>query len=297
MQSDRGGLFFDHRGGIANFTTFDEAEYHRTAARIASMFELFPSEEGQGMNLHFAVIPDKSYYSRRSTLSICPHTATRIMSSAMPEVNFIDISGDLTIDDFYRTDLHWDQTRLWEVMRTLSRELDFSMPTATPIIEVDEFFGVYYGQLSLPMRPDFMRVHAIPNELGIRARYLNERLSGQQMTAVTDRGPIYDYPMFRGVDPYSIFLRGPQPIVWIDVRDAESPEATGRNLYIFRDSFASSIAPLLALSGSYDQIVLIDIRYIDGRILQYFVEFTPGSDVLFLYNTQSMNSSSMFRGR
>ena len=63
---------------------------------------------------------------------------------------------------------------------------------------------------------------------------------------------------------------------------------SGKTLYLFRDSFGSSLAPLFL--GAYDRVVLIDMRYIDSRILSNYVTFEPGSDVLFLYSSQIMNN-------
>ena len=59
---------------------------------------------------------------------------------------------------------------------------------------------------------------------------------------------------------------------------------------IFRDSFGSSLAPLL-IEG-YEKITLVDIRYMHSNLLPNYIEFTD-QDVLFLYSTMVLNSSSM----
>ena len=98
-------------------------------------------------------------------------------------------------------------------------------------------------------------------------------------------GEIY-YPgaLTAGGDPYDFFLNGPQALVFLESKELVS----GRTLYLFRDSFGSSLAPLFL--GSYDKVVLIDLRYIDSRILTDFVKFESGSDVLFLYSSQVLGS-------
>jgi len=53
-------------------------------------------------------------------------------------------------------------------------------------------------------------------------------------------------------------------------------------------AFGSSLAPLFL--GPYERVVLIDLRYIDSRILTNFVQFEQGADVLFLYSSQILNS-------
>ena len=72
-----------------------------------------------------------------------------------------------------------------------------------------------------------------------------------------------------------------------------SPHAsTSRELILFRDSYGSSLAPLLA--ESYAKITLIDIRYISSELLDDYVNFA-GQDVLFLYSTLTLNSSQSLK--
>ena len=57
---------------------------------------------------------------------------------------------------------------------------------------------------------------------------------------------------------------------------------------MFRDSFGSSIAPLLV--ENYKKIILIDLRYISSKILGSYIEFKD-QDVLFLYSTVVLNQN------
>ena len=65
-----------------------------------------------------------------------------------------------------------------------------------------------------------------------------------------------------------------------------------RKLVIFRDSFASSFAPLL--SENYSEIVLIDLRYIMSDMVREYVDF-ENADVLFMYSTRLINNSLCMR--
>jgi hypothetical protein len=118
--------------------------------------------------------------------------------------------------------------------------------------------------------------------------------------AYLDRATVYDYEtkeytdiyrpeLFEGYDPYDVFLSGARTILTI-----ENPSNTsGKELIIFRDSFGSSIAPLL-LCG-YSKITLVDIRYIPYELLGDRLDFSKDIDVLFLYNTMVFNNSAMLR--
>ena len=61
---------------------------------------------------------------------------------------------------------------------------------------------------------------------------------------------------------------------------------------VFRDSFGSAMAPLLA--ADYGKITLIDIRYIQADLLEKYVDFA-GADVLFLYSTLVLNNSETIK--
>ena len=73
----------------------------------------------------------------------------------------------------------------------------------------------------------------------------------------------------------------------------ESPNArTDRELVVFRDSFASSLAPLL-LEG-YSRVTLVDIRYLSPTQLGRYLTFTD-QDVLFLYSVNVLNNSETIK--
>ena len=57
---------------------------------------------------------------------------------------------------------------------------------------------------------------------------------------------------------------------------------------IFRDSFGSSLTPLLV--KDYSSVTLVDLRLTDYKKLDECIAFN-GQDVLFLYNTQVLNQA------
>ena len=89
---------------------------------------------------------------------------------------------------------------------------------------------------------------------------------------------------FYGDDPYDVFLSGNQPIVKLKNDFVDND----KRLVVFRDSFGSSIAPII--STAYDEVVLVDLRYIMSESLSEYVDF-ENADVLFLYSTLLLNSS------
>ena len=95
---------------------------------------------------------------------------------------------------------------------------------------------------------------------------------------------VYNMEKAYGKDPYEMFLSGSLSLITI-----ENPNATtDKELVIFRDSFGSSIAPLLV--EGYAKITLVDIRYITSDLVGRFIDF-ENQDVLFLYSTLVLNNS------
>ena len=94
---------------------------------------------------------------------------------------------------------------------------------------------------------------------------------------------IYNMEKLESPDLYDVFLSGGQPLLTIENPNAQ----TDRELVIFRDSFGSSLAPLLV--SDYSKVSLVDIRYIAPEQLEYYLAFTD-QDVLFLYSTLILNN-------
>ena len=100
--------------------------------------------------------------------------------------------------------------------------------------------------------------------------------------------PVYDLEAAEGMDPYALFLSGSKSLLRI-----ENPAAPEENrLILFRDSFGSSIAPLLA--EHVRELILADIRYISPALLGELISF-EGRDVLFLYSESVLNNSEMLK--
>ena len=72
----------------------------------------------------------------------------------------------------------------------------------------------------------------------------------------------------------------------------ENPNAPEKELIIFRDSFASSLAPLLL--PYYKKITLIDLRYGDIEKMEPLVDFKK-ADVIFLYSTLTINNAHLLK--
>lgn len=239
----------------------------------------------QGMNVHFALIPDKNYFAARKNgyPSMDYGEMDRLLKAGLDEK--IQYSGmtpcsELTLEDYYRTDLHWRQERLKSVVEHLSADMNFSMPDwdAYTQTEYAPFYGAYCGQSALNVGHDtIVTLSSAATDASI---VTGAEFDGEKA--------VYDESDLDSLDLYDIYLGGAQAILTVSNPNGSA----GKDLILFRDSFGSSLAPLLL--ESYDSITLIDLRYVAADYVGQFVEFS-GQDVLFLYNTGLVNAGMLLK--
>lgn len=239
----------------------------------------------QNSRVYFAVIPDKNYYFADETEVPCldydafyGHMCKRVAERA----TCIDLRKTLKKDSFYRTDTHWKQECLYapavRILESMGKEYPMSLADRSfeQTVFTDQFAGVYYGQGALPVPKDSL--------VYLTGDYISDLKVVCYDSGKEEILPLYDEDKALQTDAYELFLSGSRALLTV-----ENPNAgTKDELIIFRDSFGSSIAPLLA--GSYRKLTMIDIRYIRPDVLGRFIDFED-KDVLFLYSTQVLNNS------
>lgn len=243
-----------------------------------------------GPNVYFSIIPDKNYYiAEKNGYPSIDYNAliNKFNTELNSNIKYIDLFNSLSIDDYYATDIHWRQEKIEDVVNKLATEMDFE----TGNVEYTEnklegFYGVYYGQSALPMSSEDLIYYTQNNE-GITVKLLDEKYSAQGIVKF-EEVDMYNLEKYKGTDPYDIFLHGPKQLIVIENEKAN----TDRELVIFRDSFTSSLAPLLV--ESYAKITLIDLRYIANIfITDEMVQFKENQDVLILNCVDVLNSATI----
>ena len=258
-------------------TKLNDASLKNAGEKLKAIYEKYLSDS----NVYVSIIPDKSYYFSRDSgyPSYDFDALVSAIRSYLPEAEYIDLTSLLSLESYYKTDTHWRQEKIVPVAAAILEKTgrepalgEYGSAALYP------FYGVYSGQSAMDPAPETLY-------------YLTGgAIDGLRVFDYETRSfiPVYDTAKFDGGDGYDVFLSGSKPILRI-----ENPAAdTDAELIVFRDSFGSSIAPLLA--GSYKSVTLIDIRYINPEILNNYVSF-DGADVLFLYSEAIMNNSFSFR--
>lgn len=241
----------------------------------------------RGMNVYYSIIPDKNYFIKDDDkhLFINYVDMISIVNNNVTDMEYIDIFNCLSLSDYYKTDIHWKQENLGKVVDALGEKMQFANHFNDKGFvkkSFSPFYGSYYGQAALPIEPD--KITYLSNDVIEGAIVDNYEYSGEDASSQK----VYDTEKLLGIDSYDVFLSGATPLTQI-----ENPQnRSGKELIIFRDSFASSLAPLLL--SEYSKITLIDLRYVNSKVLGQFVDFS-NQDILFLYNTTVVNNSNILK--
>ena len=274
MQKDNNGLFLKDGNIYKIEYPLNENNVEKSANKIKYICDKYLNKN---MNVYYSIIPDKNYYLDNDYLKIDVRDMQKIMQKTLLNIEYIDITGSLKLQDYYKTDLHWKQENLTEVVNVLENKMNMKNGEASEyeIQEIGNFYGTYYGQLGRKVEPD--KINILTNNIIKKAKVYNYE---SEMTE-----EVYNMQKLKNsADKYDVFLSGATPLITI-----ENPEKTnGKELILFRDSFGSSIAPLLI--DNYQKITLIDLRYMSNSVLEQYINF-KNQDVLFLYSTLILNQN------
>lgn len=229
-------------------------------------------------NIYYTIIPDKNYFVNNGNLKLDYNKLQDIMKNNLTNLNYINIFDKLTLNNYYKTDTHWKQEDLFNVANTIANQMNFDITNNNIINTVTTFKGSYAGRLSITKDIDTIKTISNPS-------IDNSSVYNYETKKYTK---IYDYDKLKSLDKYDIYLSGASSII-----DIVNPTSnSNKELIVFRDSYGSSLIPLLI--DGYKKITVIDIRYVSSRILNNYIKFND-QDVLFMYSILTINNSFSMR--
>lgn len=230
--------------------------------------------------VYFSIIPDKSYFlNDKDYLKLDYDTFFNEMKKQNQQMQYIDIIDHLCLEDYYQSDPHWRQEKIMDIAQLLGSHMNVEIEKNYDVIEVESLFhGSYYHQAPNILKPE--KMYYLTNETIKNCNVYDH----QNKQAIS----MYDFKKVNDKDPYEFYLSG--PLSYITITNPKIKN--GKELIVFRDSFGSSIAPLLATG--YEKITLLDIRYLPSDTLGKYINF-DAKDVLFLYNVSILNHSETLK--
>lgn len=259
----------------------NQASVDHAAERLTAVYDRYLKDSNT--KAYFAMVPDKNaYLAEENGYPALDYAALRgELAEKLPHFTHLDVSPYLTLDDYYQTDPHWRQERIFDIADYLAGSMNASVSDEYTVNTLETpFLGTYGQQLTLPTAAEDLNYLTYPGQEGWTVTHYD---SGKP-----EEKPLYDMEKAAGKDPYELYLSGAVALLTI-----ENPNLrTNRELIVFRDSFGSSIAPILA--SGYQKVTLVDLRYIGVDMLSYFIDFTD-QDVLFLYSNTILNNSFVMK--
>ena len=276
-QQDNNGIYIADGSAAKMEYPLNETSVDYAIQRFNDLYETYMTDS----RVTFAIVPDKGYYLARESghLSMDYEALFSKMEESLGWAKFVDITDCLSADSYYRTDTHWRQEALEPVAEKLADALGINAPGSFTRQTLDrDFYGVYYGQAALPLASDPLNYLTWP---GMEDCTVYSYDTGRTTE-------IYDMEKLSSNDLYDVFLSGGTALQTI--HNPNGP--AGKELIVFRDSFGSSLIPLLV--QEYETVTLIDTRYLFPDAIGAYVDL-KGKDVLMVYSTLILNSSSALR--
>ena len=248
--------------------------------RFQSLFDRYLKDTD--CRIYASVIPDKSFFLANAGYPVMDFTEMETLyKESLQNETYISLTELLSLEDYYRTDSHWRQEKLIPVANKLLLAMGGGASLELSDFETAEyapFTGVYAEQAAFRYQPEEI--------VYLTGSYLDGvRVLDYETNSVI---PLYDPENCDARDPYTLFLGGGKAFLKLENPNA----ATQKDLVVFRDSFGSSIGPLLA--AGYRSVTLIDLRYLMQDVIRRYMRFS-NQDVLFLFSATLLNNSQGLR--
>ena len=253
----------------------DEKSVLNIASKITQIKTENLTEEN---NVYFSIVPDKNYFVNKDNLKLDYNKMEYILKENLQFAKYIKIFDKLQLSDYYKTDTHWKQENLTEIANTIANEMNTKIENKYEEKSIINFKGAYAGQLPLETQENEIRI--LTNDILENCRVYNYETK--------EYTKIYDMSKKNSLDKYDIYLSGASPLLTIENSKSEST----KELVVFRDSYASSLIPLLA--SGYEKITVVDTRYISPKILNEYINFS-NQDILFIYSVLVINDSTSLK--
>ena len=229
-------------------------------------------------NIYYSVIPDKNYYLDEKIPKVDYKKLINNINVGLKDINYINIFNDLNLESYYKTDIHWKQEKIENVVKTIITHMNNGIVNIEyNNLTYNNFYGALYGKIPNNEPPETITYLIDKNIINTRVFDYEKNIYRK----------VYEETDLNNIDSYDIFLGGAKALLVME----NNYTNTEKELILFRDSFGSSLAPLLL--PYYKKITLVDLRYInsDYIIQNNLINFDKNQDILFIYGISIINNS------
>lgn len=187
-------------------------------------------------------------------------------------VSFVELQQALHAEDgtqiYYRTDHHWTSRGALAAFQAMQGALGIEGGSYESLLVSDSFQGTLASKTGSHAARDAIEVF-LPTDQDLKY-YTYYADTQEKVTSVFVNSKLDEN------DQYQVFFGGNHPLIQI-----RTTADTGRNLLLFKDSYANSFVQFLL--PYYDRIVVVDPRYYYDNITG-LINSESITDVLFLYS-------------
>ncbi len=276
ISADDKGIILYNGYYMDSMKDLNSASVEKVSKNLNSFAETNLAQSGK---VYFASVPGKSYFINGRLEKPFDYLAmNNIVKQNLTKAEIIDLTSSLTLEDYLKSDLHWRQEALQNVLNTLGAKMGFSIDLSTFVKNTVPSFKGYYAQKTEGV---------LPEEMCYLTNSVTDTATVEHFTE-KDFSGIYNTSKLESKDPYTLFLSGAAPVIKL----INNEMAEGKELVIMGDSYSLSLAPLLL--SEYKTVTIVDLRLIAGKIVNEYVDLS-GKDVLMLYSDAVLNNSNMLK--
>ena len=240
-------------------------------------------------NVYVSVVPDKNYYFGTQYGYPSPDYEALIekVKGTLAEMEYIDLFDSLELSDYYKTDWHWDQSKLGDVIAKLSEAMGFEVSGEYTYNTLEGFKGGYYDQSALYPKLETLTylTNAIIDKCTVEELNVPGKVTGFYHHDIFENTENYptkvDYDFFMNGRCGAQIIRNPDESV------------KGKTLVVFRDSYGANLLPLVA--EGYETIYSIDLRDTMSLALGGLGIDFENADVLFIHSTTVLVGEEAFK--
>lgn len=175
---------------------------------------------------------------------------------------------------YYRTDHHWTTLGAYYAWTSFADAASLPVKNLEYYkreIAFTKFYGTTYNKAHLNVAPDNIELFHNPGENGLYVEM-------DEAEVVAD-SVYFPEEAKKSFNKYNIFFSKNTFKIVVTTK-----AGTGKNLLLFKDSFANCFVPFL--TEDYDQIIMIDYRYGKLPVKNIIEQYKDVTDVLVMFNTE-----------
>lgn len=276
---DISGAFVGKDGYITEMITdkdIDGEQFNENVEKLNAFLEKF-----DGINSTVMLVPSASTVLTDKLPLYAPvYDADKLYTSAKETLvnadTFIDLREAFIANAdeglYYKTDHHWSYKGALLAYSIYCEKTGGSYRKYEHDLVSNDFYGTLWSKALVFGQP----------KDEVYAPVISDKL-----TVEGGQGSIYDQSALDKKDKYTYFFGGNTGIITVENPDCKS----GKTLLVIKDSFANSFVPYL--TEDYSKIVLIDLRYYNGRISKVIADENV-TDITVLYGMTTFAQANHF---